>query len=131
MFAVCEQDSSFGPGSSCRSFDFTLDFEQTYESSYSFNTVQPWLCSILSFSPDIVFFLLACCRLIYLQRQPKQPLTAKGNTLLTLKLAISLLVIACDTGSLVYGRRRHLPSVIWLAAPILQIVCAVRFFYGL
>ncbi|KAJ6467037.1 P-loop containing nucleoside triphosphate hydrolase protein [Mycena vulgaris] len=110
MFAVCAQDSSFGPGSSCRSFDFTLDFEQT----------------ILSFSPDIIFLLLACCRLIYLKRQPKQPLTAKGNTLLALKYAISLLVIACDTGSLVYGRRHHLPSaVIWLAAPILQIICAV------
>ncbi|KAJ7107813.1 P-loop containing nucleoside triphosphate hydrolase protein [Mycena epipterygia] len=110
MFAVCAQDSSFGPGSSCRSFDFTLDFEQT----------------ILSFSPDIIFFFLACCRLIYLKRQPKQPRTAKGNTLLALKYAISLLVIACDTGSLVYGRRHHLPSAfIWLAAPILQIICAV------
>ncbi|KAJ6558333.1 P-loop containing nucleoside triphosphate hydrolase protein [Mycena capillaripes] len=110
MFAVCEQDSSFGPGSSCRSFDFTLDFEQT----------------ILSFTPDIIFLLLACCRLIYLKRRPKHPLTAREKTLLTIKFAISVLVIACDTGNFAYGRWHHLPSAfIWLAAPILQIVCAV------
>ncbi|KAJ7433880.1 P-loop containing nucleoside triphosphate hydrolase protein [Mycena galericulata] len=110
MFAVCEQDSSFGPGSSCRSLDFTVDFEQT----------------ILSFSPDIIFLLLTCCRLIYLKGQPRQPPTAKGKTLLALKFTISLLVIACDTGSFIYGRHHHLPSAfIWLAAPILQIICAV------
>ncbi|KAF8183862.1 P-loop containing nucleoside triphosphate hydrolase protein [Mycena galopus ATCC 62051] len=110
MFTVCDQDSSIGPGSSCRSLDFTLDFEQT----------------ILAFTPDICFLLLTCCRLIYLKDQPTHPPTAKGKILLALKCVISLLVIACDTGSFAYGRRHHLPSAfIWPAAPILQIVCAV------
>ncbi|KAJ7618244.1 P-loop containing nucleoside triphosphate hydrolase protein [Mycena polygramma] len=110
MSAVCAQDSSFGPGSSCRSLDFTVEFEQT----------------ILSLSPDIVFLLAASCRIIYLKRQPKQPPTAKGNALLALKCAIGLLVIACATGNLVYSRRHHLPSAfIWFAALILQILSAV------
>ncbi|KAJ7635711.1 P-loop containing nucleoside triphosphate hydrolase protein [Mycena polygramma] len=110
MSAVCAQDSSFGPGSSCRSLDFTLEFQQI----------------ILSLSPDIIFLLAASCRIIYLQQQPKPPRTAKGATLLALKCTIGFLVIACSTGNLVYGRRHHLPSAfIWLAAPILQILSAV------
>ncbi|KAJ7703885.1 P-loop containing nucleoside triphosphate hydrolase protein [Mycena rosella] len=103
----CAQDASFGPVSSCRSFDFTVDFEQT----------------ILSFSPDVVFSLLALSRLVYLESQPRQSPTAKINTL---KCAASLFVIGCTTASLVYGRQHHLPSaIIWLAAPIFQILCAV------
>ncbi|KAJ7493649.1 P-loop containing nucleoside triphosphate hydrolase protein [Mycena latifolia] len=106
----CAQDASFGPVSSCRSLDFTVYFEQT----------------ILSFAPDIVFFLLAIVRLIHLRAQPRQSLSAKGNALLALKCAASLFVIACDVASLVYGQRHDVPSaVIWIAAPIFQIICAV------
>ncbi|KAJ7493681.1 P-loop containing nucleoside triphosphate hydrolase protein [Mycena latifolia] len=108
--ASCAQDASFGPVSSCRSLDFTVYFDQT----------------ILSFTPDIIFFLLAIVRLIHLKAQPRQSLSARGNTLLALKCAASLFIIAWDAASLVYGQRHNVHSaVIWLAAPIFQIICAV------
>ncbi|KAJ7321612.1 hypothetical protein DFH08DRAFT_818471 [Mycena albidolilacea] len=48
---------------------------------------------MFSFTPDLLFLLLACAHIVYLKRQPKQPVTPRGSKLLVLEVVLSLLVI--------------------------------------
>ncbi|KAJ7822606.1 P-loop containing nucleoside triphosphate hydrolase protein [Mycena leptocephala] len=104
----CAQDKTFGPPSTCRDLDFTLHFEET----------------ILSFSPDVIFAVLALFRLVYLRSQSRRvgPSTL-GYVLLTLKVAAAVLLGASTIVSIVHSHNRRVFSVsLGLAAPILQVL---------
>nr|GAT47975.1 predicted protein [Mycena chlorophos] len=107
---TCPQDRTFGPASTCRDLDFTLDFEQT----------------ILSLSPDVVFIAIAALRLAFLSRQSRCTNNSKlSYALLAIKCLASLFVLATTLVLLVVARHERILSVsLGLAAPIVQILAA-------
>jgi len=108
--SFCPQDSTFGPGSKCRSLDFTLLFEQ----------------SILSFGPDVLFLVLAVLRLNFLLRQ-----TTKLQLLAGFQVsakAISLFTLVASSAASIWAslRARNAGLLsLWLPAPILQLISAM------
>ncbi|KAJ7150739.1 P-loop containing nucleoside triphosphate hydrolase protein [Mycena filopes] len=104
----CTQDKSFGPGSTCRSLDFSLYFEET----------------ILSLAPDVVFTVVAVLRLMYLKSQIRcvGP-SALAYALLALKLVGALLLTAATVSSLAVSHHSQVLSAsLGLGAPILQVI---------
>ncbi|EPS93155.1 hypothetical protein FOMPIDRAFT_1056220 [Fomitopsis schrenkii] len=110
MAGSCLQDASFGPASTCRNLDFTLYFQQT----------------ILSFTPDVVFIVLACVRLIALSRK-KSVLDSPGWLLVMVKLGSVLLTITSAAANISYSRAIETQGLIplWLPSPILQLVSSI------
>ncbi|KAK7692904.1 hypothetical protein QCA50_004540 [Cerrena zonata] len=108
--ALCPQDASFGPASSCRSLDFTLYFEQ----------------SILSFTPDVVFVVFACARLVYLWYQPNK-LASVGWVHLGAKSLLTSCILAASAASLKYSidAKNEGLTYMWLVAPIIQLISVV------
>ncbi|KAJ7060888.1 hypothetical protein C8F01DRAFT_176953 [Mycena amicta] len=107
---ACPQDSSFGPGSTCRGLDFTVAFEH----------------GILSVAPDTIFILLSFVRLTYLF--PLLPATKRSGwsfALLGGKTASALFVVGTTIAALVALRRHVFSGGVGLTAGILQIFSAV------
>ncbi|KAJ6594611.1 P-loop containing nucleoside triphosphate hydrolase protein [Mycena capillaripes] len=109
----CSQDSSFGPGSACRELDFTIFFEQ----------------SILSFAPDVLFFVFAALRVGFLILQTSVwpwPPSKIGDALLLFKCLAAFFTVCGSVANLIYSHRQPIFSAsLRLAAPSFQIICAV------
>ncbi|KAF7321121.1 hypothetical protein HMN09_00200000 [Mycena chlorophos] len=107
---ACPQDRTFGPASTCRNLDFTLDLEQTN----------------LSLSPDAVFIAAFTPRVAFLSRQPRRTSnSALSYALLAIKCLASLFVLGTTLAFLVVARHEQILSVsLRLAAPIVQILAA-------
>lgn len=95
MLALCAQDASFGPGSICRSLDFTVTFEQ----------------AILSILPDSITLFLAAVS-IYRSGLPRRPLInatsrllhgpwATGERILLAKLLLNTSLLIAQVSALV------------------------------
>ncbi|CAL1707862.1 unnamed protein product [Somion occarium] len=106
----CSQDSSFGPGSSCRNLDFTLFFEQ----------------SILSFTPDVVFVVFACIRLVYLWYQTNK-LASVGWIHIAAKALLLCMILSVNAASLKYSLDiiDKKTFFLWIPALVMQLVSAV------
>lgn len=129
MARTCLQDASFGPASTCRNLDFTLHFQQTYVHLRMSLVCRPCLTdlgSILTFTPDVVFIVLASARLITLSRK-KSVLDSPGWPLVSAKLASVLLTIASTAANISFSRHMEAQGLIplWLPSPILQLVSSV------
>ncbi|KAF7349689.1 hypothetical protein MSAN_01695700 [Mycena sanguinolenta] len=106
----CAQDGDFGPASTCRTLDFTEAFEQ----------------SILSLSPDALFFLVAVFRLGYLrQRDSGLNYSPQCTVLIATKCAIALLLVSSNLVNLIQHGRHTSSSSLALSASILQAICSV------
>ncbi|KAG9105410.1 hypothetical protein FRC07_009306, partial [Ceratobasidium sp. 392] len=93
----CSNDGAFGPGSACRSLDFTVYFEH----------------SILSITPDAIFLALTIARIWYLARKPSV-LDRSSYIHLCAKLLSAALVIAtaaATTGLLASHQTFQLPRI--------------------
>ncbi|EIN12078.1 P-loop containing nucleoside triphosphate hydrolase protein [Punctularia strigosozonata HHB-11173 SS5] len=106
----CSQDSSFGPGSTCRFLDFTLRFEQT----------------IMSTLPDLVFLMLAGVRVFQLSRSGSA-VRKLGFGLLPTKAFACLSCISLCVANTVLETRAHNRGTLslWVASPIVQVISSV------
>ncbi|KAH9920611.1 P-loop containing nucleoside triphosphate hydrolase protein [Fomitopsis serialis] len=107
---ACPQDTSFGPASTCRDLDFTLQFEQM----------------ILSFTPDVIFVAFAALRLAACART-KSLLGTPGWPLVLAKLISVLLTTASTAANLFFALRLKEQDLIpiWVASPALQLVSSI------
>jgi hypothetical protein len=82
--------------------------------------------SILSFLPDLVFFVLAAARIFYLRQSA--PVLKIRSSLLLLKALSALFCIGLSVTNAVIevdARNRH-KLQLWVASPIVQAISAVR-----
>jgi ATP-binding cassette subfamily C (CFTR/MRP) protein 1 len=118
----CAQDSSFGPASTCRRFDFTLYFEQAFVFPPLSVLLLRLPCRILSFAPDSIFAVLAAFRLWFL-RYRSNKLQSPGWPLLSTKLLFSLFLVGINAAIVKYllEVRKRETIFVWLPAPAMQL----------
>jgi ATP-binding cassette subfamily C (CFTR/MRP) protein 1 len=126
---LCQNDASFGPGSTCRELDFTVSFQSSYVKLLeNRRTSLPHLTHrILSILPDSIFLCCTIWRFLWLWRQPTK-LARLGWTLLGAKLLLASLIIASNAGVVAFQFLRLKDQewpVIGLAASLLSLVASV------
>ena len=82
---------------------------------------------ILSFTPDMVFIVLACLRMAYLWLRGSGQHASSGVLHLAAKVFASLLVLGTNVAILTLSAKNSGQNTVfvWIAAPILQVISTV------